>query len=61
MKPKRIGWKEGVLTKEIRGVGGQVHKVGDTIRYKKYKTCETSNSTPRTSHEFYVVNTETMA
>lgn len=60
MKDKRKGWKEGILAKEIRSVSGHSHKVGDIIRYRKYKTYETSNSSPYTSHEFHVLNTENM-
>ena len=37
MQPKRRGWNEGILTEELRSVGGTIHKKGSTVRYKKYK------------------------
>ena len=37
MKPKYRGWKEGILSQDIRSWGGTVHRKGDLIRYKRKK------------------------
>jgi len=36
MKPLMKGWKEGVITKDLVSVGGNIHKKGSIVRYKKY-------------------------
>jgi len=38
-KPKQRGWKEGILTEELRS-GGGTHKKGAIVRYKRYKLFE---------------------
>lgn len=37
IKPKLRGWKEGILTEDLRSVGGTVHRKGSIVRYKKHK------------------------
>jgi hypothetical protein len=38
MKPKIRGWKEGVLTQDLRAFGGSILYKGETVRYKRYKS-----------------------
>ena len=37
IKPKIKGWQEGILSKDLRSVGGTVLKKGSIVRYKRYK------------------------
>lgn len=37
MKAKIRGWKEGILTEDMRSMGGSVHRKGSIVRYKKKK------------------------
>ena len=43
IEPKRRGWKEGVLTEELRSLGG-THKKGAVVRYKKHRLREIKES-----------------
>ncbi len=43
MKPKIRGWKEGILTEDLRSVGGTTHKKGAKVRYKKHRTYDEDN------------------
>jgi hypothetical protein len=38
IKPILKGWKEGILTKTLRSLGGTVLSKGSIVRYKKQKT-----------------------
>lgn len=35
-KPKPNGWKEGILTRELKNSGSTL-RVGEKVRYKRYK------------------------
>lgn len=57
MKSKLKGWKEGVLSNELRSVGGTVLKKGQTVRYRKFKTI---NEVVLCPHEFHYTDTDNM-
>ena len=38
IKPKWRGWKEGILTEDLRNGYGQELKKGSTVRYRRYLT-----------------------
>ncbi len=57
MKPKRRGWREGILTKDLQGLG-KGYKKGDTVRFRRYKTLPSENGFRLTEYEWHYVNTD---
>ena len=56
IKPKRRGWKEGILKRDLRSVGGSGHKKGDIVRYKLYKVYNPETKRSTNKHEWHYVN-----
>ena len=56
IKPKRRGWKEGILKRDLRSVGGSGHKKGDTVRYKRYKVFNTETKCSTNKYEWHYIN-----
>jgi len=57
MKQKIRGWKEGVITQDLRSMGGFTHRKGSTVRYKRHKEYD-SDSYWTGEYQWYYVDTE---
>ena len=57
MKPKLHGWKQGILTKDLRNVGGSGHRKGDTVRYRRYKVYADKDGFKYSDHEWHYLDT----
>lgn len=55
MKPKRIGWNEGVMSEDLVGFGF-THKKGSTVRFKRYKTMEDKYGKVSTKYEWHYMD-----
>ena len=44
IKKKYRGWKEGVLSEDLKSVGGTMHKKGSIVRYKRHKAFDSENN-----------------
>ena len=58
MKPKLKGWKEGVISQDLRTRGSltPIHKKGDLIRYKRFKEYELDNMTWTGNYEWHYLD-----
>lgn len=56
MKPKMRGWKEGVLAKDLNGMGGHSHRKGHTVRYKVYKVYPDKDGYVFNEKEYHVLD-----
>ncbi len=56
MEPKIRGWKEGIITKDLKSVGGAGHKKGDTVRYRRFKTSPDTDGFRLTYYEWHYVD-----
>lgn len=56
MKPKLRGWKEGIITRDLRSAGGGMHKKGSLVRYKRKKTIEDSDGFRLTKYEWHYLD-----
>lgn len=57
MEPKIRGWKEGIITKDLKSVGGPGHKEGDIVRYRRFKTYPDADGFKLTDYEWHYVDT----
>lgn len=57
MKPKIRGWKEGVITQDLRSMGGFTHRKGSTVRYKRHKEYD-SDGYWTGEYQWYYVDTD---
>ena len=60
MKPKPHGWKEGVLTRDLRSVGGSGHRKGSTVRYRRYKVYADKDGFKHSDHEWHYIDTDNL-
>jgi hypothetical protein len=60
MRPKQKGWKEGVLSKSIKSMGGTLLLEGQVVRYKRYKTLpdRSHGGWKLTDHEWHYTDTD---
>ena len=56
IEPKMRGWKEGVLNRDLRAVGGHGFKKGDTVRYKRYKVYDLETMCSTNEYEWHYLN-----
>lgn len=57
MKPKQHGWKEGIITKNLKSVGGSGHRKGDIVRYRRYKVYADKDGFKHSDHEWHYIDT----
>ena len=58
MKPKIRGWKEGIITKTLKSVGGTGHLKGDTVRYRRFKAYADKDGFKHSDHEWHYLDTD---
>lgn len=56
MKPKRRGWSEGVMSEDLRSLGGYTHKKGTVVRFKRIKTVPDADNTKLTEYEWHYMD-----
>lgn len=58
MEPKWNGWKEGIISEDLRSIsGGTGHKKGDTVRYRRKKTIPDRDGMRLTEYEWHYMDT----
>lgn len=60
MQPKQKGWKEGVLSVDLKSYGGGGHRKGQTVRYKVRRTIPDADGFKHTDFQYWVVNLDNM-
>ena len=55
IKKKYRGWKEGILSEDLRSVGGTMHKKGSIVRYKRFKEFDTETNRWTSNYEWHYI------
>lgn len=58
MKTKIRGWKEGILSEDLRSIGGTMHKKGSTVRYRRFRELDTETGFYTDNYEWHYLDTE---
>ena len=58
MSKTNRSWKKGVITKELRAVGGGCIKKGSEVSYKRTKTLRDSDGFKLTEYEWHYMTTD---
>lgn len=56
MKPKQKGWKEGIISEDLKSLGGITHKKGSLVRYKRVKTIKDKDGFKLTDYEWHYID-----
>lgn len=53
---KRRGWQEGVITEDLKSVGGYTHKKGSIVRFKRHRTQPDKDGFKLTKYEWHYLD-----
>ena len=57
MEKKLKGWKEGIIGRDLKSMGGSKHSTGSTVRYRTYKSYPSDGGYRYSFREYHVIDT----